>query len=77
MTALLDPLKLVAAEKRFVLHDVSWETYQQLLSDYQDRSTPRLTYVFAADVTRHVNDSFTTKQPPWLRKVREWIRSIA
>ena len=214
MTALLDPLKLVAAEKRFVLHDVSWETYEQLLSDYQDRSTPRLTYdqgeleimspslpheevsqilallinviceerdinvkdlgstthkrkdllkglepdgcfyiqnvdaianardldlnrypppdlvievdfssptipklpiyaamgvpeiwlwngddakflrlaregylpvdesiglpgVFAADVTRHVNDSFTTKQPPWLRKVREWIRSIA
>jgi Uma2 family endonuclease len=31
-------------EERILLHDVSWETYQSLLVDQQDRSVPRLTY---------------------------------
>lgn len=31
-------------EERIVLHDVSWETYESLLADHQDRSAPRFTY---------------------------------
>lgn len=31
-------------ERRFVLHDVSWETYEQLLKNYENRSAPRFTY---------------------------------
>lgn len=31
-------------EQKIVLNDVSWETYQQLLTNYQDSSSPRLTY---------------------------------
>jgi Uma2 family endonuclease len=34
----------VAAEQRIVLHDVSWATYEQLLLNYQDKSSPRFTY---------------------------------
>jgi Uma2 family endonuclease len=33
-----------AAEHRVVLHQVSWETYESLLSDLADCSAPRLTY---------------------------------
>jgi Uma2 family endonuclease len=32
------------AEERFTLHDVSWETYEQLLSNYVDSSSPRFAY---------------------------------
>lgn len=35
---------LSPAEQRIVLNDVSWETYEQLLTNYQDSSSPRLTY---------------------------------
>lgn len=31
-------------EERIILHDVSWETYESLLADHQDRSAPRFTY---------------------------------
>jgi Uma2 family endonuclease len=31
-------------EQRIVLHDVSWETYERLLTDQGDRAGPRLTY---------------------------------
>lgn len=33
-----------AAEQRMVLHDVSWETYEALLRDHEDRSVPHFTY---------------------------------
>ena len=31
-------------EQRIVLHDVTWETYEQLLANFADRSAPRLAY---------------------------------
>lgn len=43
MTTVLNPPQ-TDAEKRFVLHDVSWETYEQLLKNYEDQSVPRFTY---------------------------------
>lgn len=43
MTTVLNPPQ-TDAEKRFVLHDVSWETYEQLLKNYEDHSVPRFTY---------------------------------
>ena len=39
MTTVINP-----AEERIVLHDVTWETYKQLLVNYQDSSAPRFTY---------------------------------
>jgi Uma2 family endonuclease len=33
-----------ATDDKTVLYDVSWETYERLLSDFSDRSSPRLTY---------------------------------
>ena len=35
---------MLAAEQRIVLRDVSWATYEQLLHNYQDKSSPRFTY---------------------------------
>jgi hypothetical protein len=35
---------LEKAEQRVILQDVSWRTYQDLLTDCEDRSSPRLTY---------------------------------
>jgi len=32
--------------------------------------------VLAQDVTRLIGDSRTMKRPEWLRKLREWIRSV-
>ncbi len=43
MTTVLNPPQ-TDAEKRFVLHNVSWETYEQLLKNYEDQSGPRFTY---------------------------------
>ena len=43
MTTVLTPPQL-DAEERFVLHNVSWETYEQLLKNYEDQSSPRFTY---------------------------------
>jgi Uma2 family endonuclease len=34
----------IAPEERFVLHHVSWETYEGLLEDHIDRGVPRFTY---------------------------------
>lgn len=31
-------------EQRTILHDVSWETYEQLLANYADHSSPRFAY---------------------------------
>ncbi|MEJ7653934.1 MAG: Uma2 family endonuclease, partial [Chloroflexia bacterium] len=33
-----------AMETRFVLSNVSWETYECLMRDYEDSSAPRFTY---------------------------------
>lgn len=33
-----------ATDHKIVIYDVSWETYERLLSDLSDRSSPRLTY---------------------------------
>ena len=33
-----------ATDNKIVIYDVSWETYERLLSDLSDRSSPRLTY---------------------------------
>lgn len=43
MNAVLLPPKIVV-EDRFVLRRVTWETYEQLLKNYQDSSSPRFTY---------------------------------
>ena len=43
MTTVLHPPQL-AAEERFVLHNVTWETYEQLLKNYESFSAPRFTY---------------------------------
>src|SRR4051812_42385722 len=40
MAAILSP-----PEQRTLLRDVTWETYQSLLIDRQDRRTPRFTYI--------------------------------
>ncbi len=34
----------LAAEKRFVLRNVSWETYEQLLKNYESQGAPRFTF---------------------------------
>ena len=31
-------------EQRIVLHNVSWETYEHLLADHENASSPRFTY---------------------------------
>ncbi len=31
-------------EERIVLHDVSWETYEQLLANYESKTNPRFAY---------------------------------
>lgn len=31
-------------EERIILHEVSWETYESLLADHQNRSVPRFAY---------------------------------
>ncbi len=43
MTTVLNPPQ-IGAEERFVLRNVSWETYEQLLRNYQNFSAPRFTY---------------------------------
>ena len=35
---------LTLSEQRVVLHNVSWKTYEHLLSDHLDASTPRFTF---------------------------------
>src|SRR6267142_939933 len=42
MAAILNPPQ--NAETRIVLENISWATYQQLLTELADRSSPRLTY---------------------------------
>ena len=37
-------VSLAPAESRVLLHNVSWETYESLLTDLEDCSAPRLTY---------------------------------
>lgn len=39
MTTVLSP-----AEQKVILHNVSWETYEQLLSNYAESSNPRFAY---------------------------------
>jgi Uma2 family endonuclease len=43
-TVLIPSYTSRAAEERFVLRGLSWESYEQLLSDFLDRSSPRFTY---------------------------------
>jgi Uma2 family endonuclease len=38
------PVLTCPSEKRVVLRDISWETYERLLKDLQDCSAPRLTF---------------------------------
>lgn len=49
MSAVLTPpetpkAKETIAEERFVLYNVSWETYEQILKNYENSSAPRFTY---------------------------------
>lgn len=45
MTAVLTPpTTTTSTVERVVLNGVSWETYESLLTDFADRSVPRLTY---------------------------------
>ncbi len=34
----------IASEQRTVLHNISWETYEHLLADHRDSSSPRFAY---------------------------------
>jgi len=43
MTTVLNPPQL-GAEERFVLRNVTWETYEHLLKNYESFSAPRFTY---------------------------------
>ena len=43
-TVLNPPEATLPAEERFILHDVNWETYEQLLTNYVDSSSPRFAY---------------------------------
>lgn len=43
MTTVLNPPQL-GAEERFVLRNVTWETYEQLLKNYASFCAPRFTY---------------------------------
>lgn len=42
-TTVLAPPQIIV-EQRVVLHDVSWETYERLMKDHENRSVPRFTY---------------------------------
>ncbi len=44
MATVLNPPDALPAEERFFLHNVNWETYEQLLSNYFDSSSPRFAY---------------------------------
>ena len=44
MATVLNPPTKLAAEERFVLRNVSWETYEQILKNYESSSSPRFTY---------------------------------
>jgi Uma2 family endonuclease len=44
MTAMVNPHNPINEEGHIVLYDVSWETYEQLLIEYEDRPGHRLTY---------------------------------
>jgi len=49
MSAVLTPSKIPKrkesiGEERFVLNNVSWETYEQILKNYENSSAPRFTY---------------------------------
>jgi Uma2 family endonuclease len=44
MTTLLNASETDAAEARTILRGVRWETYEQLLSNYEDSPNPRFTY---------------------------------
>lgn len=35
----------VFIEQSVILHNVSWQTYEQLMKDHQDQSVPRFTYI--------------------------------
>ena len=35
---------LIASEQRIILRSISWETYERLLEDIVDSSSPRLTF---------------------------------
>jgi len=43
VTSVLNPIP-VATDERFMLHGVSWETYAQLLKNFESCSVPRFTY---------------------------------
>jgi Uma2 family endonuclease len=43
MTTVLNPPQ-IGAEERFLLRNVTWETHEQLLKNYQSFSAPRFTY---------------------------------
>lgn len=45
MATVLNPPEATApAEERFILHNVNWATYEQLLANYVDSSSPRFAY---------------------------------
>jgi len=44
MLQTLTDTKKELAGSHLVLHDISWETYEQLLEIFAERSTPRMTY---------------------------------
>lgn len=43
-TVLNPPEPTTPAEERFILRDINWETYEQLLANYVDTSGPRFAY---------------------------------
>ena len=49
-----------------VLTGDSWATYERLLDDLKDSSSPRLTF-----------DRGTQRRILWLKGVREWARTLS
>ena len=44
ITSVSPPFPQIASEQRIILGGVSWATYESLLADFVDRSTPHFTY---------------------------------
>jgi Uma2 family endonuclease len=44
ITDISEKISRQPAEQKMILHNVSWKTYQNLLADFANQSSPRLTY---------------------------------
>lgn len=67
-----EPMAAVATvagppEQRIILHDVGWESYERLLTDFADRRVPRFAYdrrvlEIASPTPKHEKDNLALAQ---------------